>query len=1348
MKKLLTILVAAVAVSTVFAKNTKQGFETDTTGFVAVGEGDVSDRAEYGTATKPSPVADLFDTAGDYFLELDTGDATLWATNSGDATFFDMNMQFNPCATAPEVESGMKIAVYLNTASNLVVISGPGVTTNVTATTLEPGTWGRLTISATNDLFTVSLNGTVVGSYASLTGSATVQSVGFKGSGALDNYVARTTDPFLQNPVATVDGEGYATFAEAVEALADAPEGQKYVTLLDDIADPFTVTAVGSLAVKRNSHNLTVVGADGLVVGEPVEDPSTGITTYSAVEGVAAWSPDGTVWNWRSSFEAAYNEASGGGSADLKVKINGDFAPSGISASKMFYTITFLYDAEDNNPATIVLTNGNYKVTAAETYSFPANATLVLPADFTVRNASSFGASGVLNIPEGVKVTLDSYTRMNDLAGVTGAGTIDVASDPALFIYYSENNLPKFLRAEGWKGVLEISGSYGYSREWNFADFGNPGSTIRFKGLTASYLDSSKAHAIGAVELVGDGFTFNGAPTANKDIVVSSAVRGSGALNVATTSKQTTFQFTGDVSDFTGNVTVSGTGRVAFGSDKAGTAPVIYVHQGASVTNTGTWTAENVIVSGELVANGTMSATTLWGNSGTGVYRANNSAAAIAVAPSWNGTYVIGWAGAKGTAINFNSYGNSGSKIVVPEGSTLQGYIDVTANNTLTNNAEVVVNGVLNLSNGYDYSTVVWKKLSGSGTVKYAFAPTHWIKEKILELDRFTGSIEVSKTTKLEIESVNLSADAVANVCVVPIAVTSGGTVDGDVIVKVNGTENGQTLKYRADGLYVAIDIAIPAVDNMTASVTVDGVDTAIVDGGVAVASGARVVVTYAANEGYVGSGEVVIESASASSVVDTTGISATTAVAQVGETKYGSLAKAVAAATSGATVTLLSNITLDERVEPSLGANTTLTIDLGGFTITREGTSGNGSVFDVKSGVVTITNGVINCTQNDAAIVADGVYAITARNGASVTLGGLNVAVDSQAGACVYPFSGATVTILSGTYRNDTADDYQYKAGWRGMAVNQVNPEKDGNVRVQRITIYGGSFKQVNPALGDDSWTDGAGTFLASGKTTRLNGSTDYWDVVDEYTITLDANGGSVDSATVKYAAGDAAFDLPIPTLESNTFLGWTNETIVVAFTNFVPGTTAALGDLTLYAKWDVIQPTDPWNTPSSDAGVADALSTDGLVTESAAVTTVAGFNALVDYITNHVDGVAAPGQMTANQKANAVLCYALNATTIPDTLIESATIDAITQPDASGAMTLTVAIPGVPVGETVNASLLEKVVSAKGGTALGSMSAENVTVTGYGAEDGKVVITVTPKVPAGDPAPTTFFTSAVITK
>ena len=212
--------------------------------------------------------------------------------------------------------------------------------------------------------------------------------------------------------------------------------------------------------------------------------------------------------------------------------------------------------------------------------------------------------------------------------------------------------------------------------------------------------------------------------------------------------------------------------------------------------------------------------------------------------------------------------------------------------------------------------------------------------------------------------------------------------------------------------------------------------------------------------------------------------VSAGTWVAEVGGTKYDSFADAVANVPAEGTVTLLADVTLTARVEPAKS----MTIDLGGFTLTREGTTGNGSVFDVKGGTVTIKNGTIDCTQDDTAIVADGVYAITARSGADVTLDGLTVKVDSQAGACVYPFSGATVAINSGTYRNDTAEDYQYKAGWRGMAVNQAN------VATQLITIYGGSFKQVDPTLGDDSWTEG--TFLAEGYAATWNPSTGYYDV------------------------------------------------------------------------------------------------------------------------------------------------------------------------------------------------------------------------------------------------------------
>ena len=197
-------------------------------------------------------------------------------------------------------------------------------------------------------------------------------------------------------------------------------------------------------------------------------------------------------------------------------------------------------------------------------------------------------------------------------------------------------------------------------------------------------------------------------------------------------------------------------------------------------------------------------------NSGKGtVYSAVKPTTVPTFGNDWSGTYEIGWAGANNEAIAFNSYATQNSVVKIPEGKTLQGYIQVTANNTLTIEAkELVLDGTLNLSNGYDYSTVVWKKVSGAGTLKFAFTPTNWIKEQITSLDGFTGSIEVSATTQLEIGSVNVATAPVAGAVVVPMTVTEGGTVGGDLKLYVAGEDSGETLVYDATKgglvLYVA----------------------------------------------------------------------------------------------------------------------------------------------------------------------------------------------------------------------------------------------------------------------------------------------------------------------------------------------------------------------------------------------------------------------------------------------------------------------------------------------------------------------------------------------------------------
>lgn len=74
------------------------------------------------------------------------------------------------------------------------------------------------------------------------------------------------------------------------------------------------------------------------------------------------------------------------------------------------------------------------------------------------------------------------------------------------------------------------------------------------------------------------------------------------------------------------------------------------------------------------------------------------------------------------------------------------------------------------------------------------------------------------------------------------------------------------------------------------------------------------------------------------------------TNVAKIGETEYGSLAEAIAAAKDGETVTLLADATEDVTI------NKNITLDLGGKTLTNTG-AGKATI-SVTGGTVTVKNG------------------------------------------------------------------------------------------------------------------------------------------------------------------------------------------------------------------------------------------------------------------------------------------------------------------------------------------------------------------------------------------------------
>ena len=84
-----------------------------------------------------------------------------------------------------------------------------------------------------------------------------------------------------------------------------------------------------------------------------------------------------------------------------------------------------------------------------------------------------------------------------------------------------------------------------------------------------------------------------------------------------------------------------------------------------------------------------------------------------------------------------------------------------------------------------------------------------------------------------------------------------------------------------------------------------------------------------------------------------------------------------------------------------------------------------------------------------------------------------------------------------------------------------------------------------------------------------------------ETYTITIDLNGGILDKTTIEYTAETESFDLPTPTKDGYTFLGWTGSETTVPLTPMTikQGTT---GDKTFTANWSLIDYSITYNNVS----------------------------------------------------------------------------------------------------------------------------------------------------------------------
>ena len=308
------VTVACFAASSAFAAMlATNDFETSFSDFTT-DSGDITELVELSTYNGDSPsgsAAYPFADFGSKYLAVDSDTNTLWrafGTQSA-STYFDSYVQFTPMYGDFEYPDDAKFVIFLDSAtSNLCVISGTAandqtpVTNRLDSALVEPNSWGRLTVSAiSGDVFSfqIRVNGALLtaggtGTFYSMAAGSLAQ-VGFSGTGALDNFAVRTTDPYQSSPAATIGSESYATLEQAL----DEADGVT-VTLDADHAGTIAASAaVGtSYAIAKNGHTFGgFTGASGVTI---VETTRNGVTTYSvnktaAVGDTVVWRNSGTA---------------------------------------------------------------------------------------------------------------------------------------------------------------------------------------------------------------------------------------------------------------------------------------------------------------------------------------------------------------------------------------------------------------------------------------------------------------------------------------------------------------------------------------------------------------------------------------------------------------------------------------------------------------------------------------------------------------------------------------------------------------------------------------------------------------------------------------------------------------------------------------------------------------------------------------------------------------------------------------------------------------------------------------------------------------------------------------------
>ena len=265
--------------------------------------------------------------------------------------------------------------------------------------------------------------------------------------------------------------------------------------------------------------------------------------------------------------------------------------------------------------------------------------------------------------------------------------------------------------------------------------------------------------------------------------------------------------------------------------------------------------------------------------------------------------------------------------------------------------------------------------------------------------------------------------------------------------------------------------------------------------------------------------------------------------VAKIGNTSYGTLAEAVAAAQNDETITMLQDVTLDETLV--IPAGKTIVLDLKGKTISQEKVCTASYEMILNKGNLTITgNGTISFKDTSAGDPSFGWGSYTLRNeGTLVVENGTIEHLGGQAFAthmicAIFQYSGST-TINGGTI---STPNYRSVRLWKGdMTINGGTFE--GQVWVQSVddsavlTVNGGTFAPRggdgssvfvgNVTTGGDQYT--AGFSVTGGTFTTKIGCSDAEKLEGDLITGGNFSEAAKNNTSLSLFASDIKFDEPI---------------------------------------------------------------------------------------------------------------------------------------------------------------------------------------------------------------------------